>query len=65
MISNLFVSGCYQFWESHENPFHSVTSIGTCKHKCDSEHIGRYFGYRKKNQSVSKVNVIFIGNPSL
>ncbi|XP_076082979.1 uncharacterized protein LOC143054019 isoform X2 [Mytilus galloprovincialis] len=48
------IIGCYQIWENPDNPFHSVSSIGMCKHKCDSEnimHIGSYFGYRKKNQS--------------
>ncbi|VDI68640.1 Hypothetical predicted protein [Mytilus galloprovincialis] len=43
------IIGCYQIWSSHDHPFYSVTSIGTCKQKCDSKNMGRYFGYRKSH----------------
>lgn len=58
-----FVLGCVSIRESYE--FHSVASVGACQQKCESENRGMSFGYRKRNQKVSKVNIDFIRNQRL
>ncbi|CAG2185253.1 unnamed protein product [Mytilus edulis] len=54
------IIGCFEIWETDDIPFYSVASIGKCKQKCDSEHMGSYFGYRKKLQSNCVCQLKFI-----
>lgn len=58
-----FVLGCVSIRE--RDAFHSVASVGACQQKCESENRGMNFGYRKRHQKVSKVNIDFIRNQRL
>ncbi|XP_052086095.1 uncharacterized protein LOC127723489 [Mytilus californianus] len=52
------IIGCFHIPEILMHSFHSEASIGYCKHKCDSENMGSYFGYRQRVPNTKTQNCL-------
>ncbi|XP_071143998.1 uncharacterized protein [Mytilus edulis] len=56
------IIGCFQISENHIHSFSTVASVGYCQHKCYSENMGSYFGYKRHIRDTQTHNCVCLTN---